>query len=233
MVEKDSLIAPSYFAIIPARVRYSPEICANAKLLYGEITALCNEKGYCWAGNDYFAKLYNKHKDTISDWVSQLVSGGFLTSEIIYKNGTKEIEKRILRLTESIPLSAKTPTPPRGKSREGIGENTEENNTMNSVLFTEVNNTVETKKRTVFKPPSVEDVAAYCKERNNNVDPENFCDFYQSKNWYVGKNKMKDWKAAVRTWEKTENKSAAPKNQNINRHQKAEEYKNSGKYGGY
>lgn len=53
-----------------------------------------------------------------------------------------------------------------------------------------------------FIPPSAEDVQAYCKERNNNVDSEKFVDFYSSKGWMVGKNKMKDWKAAVRTWEK-------------------------------
>ena len=53
-----------------------------------------------------------------------------------------------------------------------------------------------------FVPPTVEEVAAYCKERGNNVDPEQFVDFYSSKGWMIGKNKMKDWKAAVRTWEK-------------------------------
>jgi hypothetical protein len=52
-----------------------------------------------------------------------------------------------------------------------------------------------------FLDPSVEDVAAYCSERGNGVDPSKFVDFYASKGWMVGKNKMKDWKAAVRTWE--------------------------------
>ena len=52
-----------------------------------------------------------------------------------------------------------------------------------------------------FTPPSVEEVRSYCNERNNSVDPESFVDFYSSKGWMVGKNKMKDWKAAVRTWE--------------------------------
>ena len=51
-------------------------------------------------------------------------------------------------------------------------------------------------------PPTLEMVRAYCQERNSSVDPERFCDFYQSKNWMVGKNKMKDWQAAVRNWEK-------------------------------
>ena len=53
-----------------------------------------------------------------------------------------------------------------------------------------------------FTPPTVTEVSSYCKERKNDVDAERFCDFYQSKNWMVGKNKMKDWRAAVRTWEK-------------------------------
>ena len=53
-----------------------------------------------------------------------------------------------------------------------------------------------------FNPPTLEDIKAYCLERNNLVDCERFYDFYASKGWMVGKNKMKDWKACVRTWEK-------------------------------
>lgn len=54
----------------------------------------------------------------------------------------------------------------------------------------------------IFKPPSLDEVRAYCRERKNSVDPGAWCDFYQSKGWMVGKNKMKDWRAAVRTWER-------------------------------
>ena len=53
-----------------------------------------------------------------------------------------------------------------------------------------------------FIPPTVEEVREYCLERGNNVDAQCFVDFYSSKGWYVGKSKMKDWKASVRTWEK-------------------------------
>ena len=59
------------------------------------------------------------------------------------------------------------------------------------------------KARPRFTPPSVADVEAYCIERGNSVDSERFVDFYTSKGWKVGKEPMKDWKAAVRTWEKT------------------------------
>ena len=59
-------------------------------------------------------------------------------------------------------------------------------------------------KRTVFTPPTLEQVKEYCTERKNGVDAERFIDFYACKGWMVGKNKMKDWKAAVRTWERSD-----------------------------
>lgn len=69
-------------------------------------------------------------------------------------------------------------------------------------------NANENKRACRFAPPTVDDVKAYCFERGNNVDPQRFVDYYQSNGWKVGKNPMKDWKAAVRTWEQ---RDAAPK----------------------
>lgn len=60
-----------------------------------------------------------------------------------------------------------------------------------------------------FIPPTVDEVAAYCQERGNGLDPESFVDFYASKGWMVGKNPMKDWKAAVRTWERSEGRGTS------------------------
>ena len=62
-------------------------------------------------------------------------------------------------------------------------------------------NTLSIKKNTKFQKPSIEEIRLYCKERHNQVDPEKFFNFYESKGWVVGKSPMKDWKAAVRTWE--------------------------------
>ena len=61
-------------------------------------------------------------------------------------------------------------------------------------------------KERVNIPPTLEEVSAYCEERHNNIDPQVFIDFYESKGWMVGKNKMKDWKACIRTWEKSDRK---------------------------
>lgn len=61
-----------------------------------------------------------------------------------------------------------------------------------------------------FTPPTLEEVINYCKERNNSVDPQRFINFYESKGWMVGKNKMKDWRASVRTWE-LDKKDTKPK----------------------
>tara|TARA_R110000824_G_scaffold235605_1_gene424401 strand:+ start:137 stop:775 length:639 start_codon:yes stop_codon:yes gene_type:complete len=84
---------PSYYAIIPAEVRYS-KLKPNAKLLYGEITALSSKEGYCFATNNYFAKLYDVTKNTISLWVSQLNKEGFVSVELI-KKGEQITERRI------------------------------------------------------------------------------------------------------------------------------------------
>lgn len=86
----------AYYAIIPANVRYDKDLVPNAKLLYGEITALCNEKGYCWASNQYFAELYNVSDRTIKNWISQLADKGYIQRSVKYREGTKEIEQRKL-----------------------------------------------------------------------------------------------------------------------------------------
>lgn len=65
-----------------------------------------------------------------------------------------------------------------------------------------INNTLSIKARTRFVKPSVQEIADYCRERMNDVDADTFYNFYEAKGWVVGKSPMKDWKAAVRTWEK-------------------------------
>ena len=73
------------------------------------------------------------------------------------------------------------------------------------------------KRAKAFSPPTVEEVREYCSERGNNVNPEVFVDFYESKGWLIGKSKMKDWKAAVRTWERSEGRKGVKNQDGRNR----------------
>ena len=86
-------------------------------------------------------------------------------------------------------------------THDNTDSNTHSPQTINDNKLNKLN-----KKRESFTPPTVEEVKAYCQERNNNVNPQSFVDFYQSKGWKVGSNSMKDWKACVRTWEQREKK---------------------------
>lgn len=89
----------SFFAIIPANVRYDKELTPNAKLLFAEITAMTNERGYCWASNSYFSNLYGVDKKTISKWVSTLEKKDYIKTELIYKENSKEIQQRRIYLS--------------------------------------------------------------------------------------------------------------------------------------
>ena len=75
-----------------------------------------------------------------------------------------------------------------------------------------------------FTPPTLEEIKKYCLERKNKVDAERFRDFYESKGWMVGKNKMKDWKACVRTWERDDKGKEKPVSKFINYDQKEYDY---------
>ena len=87
----------NYFAIMPAKVRYDENLKPMEKLIYSEITVLTNFKGYCYATNSYFAKLYGVHKNSICAWISNLVKYGYLKVEYVLKeiDGEKKQERRI------------------------------------------------------------------------------------------------------------------------------------------
>lgn len=118
---------PNYYAIIPAQVRYDDRLKPNEKLLYGEITALSNKSGECYAGNNYFANLYEVTKETISRWIKHLKDLGYIDSKIIYKEDTKEIQKRVI-IINGVPIDKKINTyiP---NNQEGIDKKIKENNT--------------------------------------------------------------------------------------------------------
>jgi len=137
---------PSYYSILTADVRYCKELSPQEKLLFSEITALTNFKGYCWATNNYFAELYGLSKDRISRQISNLAKHGFIDVQMIYVEGTKQIKERRIYLSDThknkslynadtpignftdTPIGENDNTPPVKKADTPIGENDKGNN---------------------------------------------------------------------------------------------------------
>jgi len=132
---------PNYYAIIPANVRYNNSIQQGAKLLYGEITALSNKTGCCWAGDQYFMGLYKVSQATIQRWLTSLEKNGYIDRTVKYKDGSKEIEKRYIRIN-AYPILKNENTYTQ-KCEYPILKNEQENNTSINNINTRANSTLE------------------------------------------------------------------------------------------
>jgi hypothetical protein len=104
---------PTYYAIIPANVRYDKKLCANEKLLYGEITALTHKEGYCWASNKYFATLYGVTIGTVSGWFASLKKQGYIDFTV-----EKNYIRKFTLTNFRIPLNEKPEAPPNEKPED-------------------------------------------------------------------------------------------------------------------
>lgn len=228
------------FVVIPAVVQLDPELPRSAKMLYGIITWKCNNYAFTWATNRELGEALDVSPKRASALLAMLEQRGHIETEIRYKDGTKEIlHRRIYPIMKSarslegpdpIPENKDTPPSQCGDLSSGIGRPLPQNaevicninkNKKNTPYSPPAGGTsvgdpaaVPDKprpQRPRFTPPDVDQVRAYCRERGNSIDPEAFVDFYASKGWTVGRSPMRDWKAAVRTWEqrrKAERKEA-------------------------
>lgn len=120
---------PSYYAVIPANIRYDKSLRANEKLLYGEISCLATKTGECWASNNYFAELYGVTPQAISKWINNLEKAGHITVRLIY-NG-KTIEKRVIKLCGVSTNIDRVST----NDLEGYQQKFKENNTSNNNIY--------------------------------------------------------------------------------------------------
>ena len=135
-------IQKNYYAIIPADVRYDKRLKPLARLLYGEITALCNEKGYCWASNSYFAELYEVSDITISRYISELKEYGYI--KCVYDKTQENIDKRKIYIIPSYQngqdrinkndntVLTKQSIPSYQNNQDGINRIVKHNNTNNN-----------------------------------------------------------------------------------------------------
>ena len=192
---------PNYYAIIPANIRYDTDLRANAKLMYGEITALSSKYGECTASNNYFARLYEVDSSSISKWINQLKDKKYI--EVDYEKNGNEIERRIIKIIGIDKYQYLLPKSNGGYCQKSIENNTSNNNTSKKEIYKER-----------FRKPTLEEVEEYCNERNKGVDAKKFFDYYEVSNWTDSKgNKVKNWKQKVITWEKhiTQKETTIPK----------------------
>lgn len=118
---------PNYYAIIPANVRYDKSLTPRAILLYGEISALCNKYGFCWATNNYFAELYGVSKTSVSKWISELEVNNYIVTLIEYKDGSSQVDKRYIAIAPPIKENLKGAL--KENLKRAIEENLKGNNT--------------------------------------------------------------------------------------------------------
>ena len=134
----------NYYITIPAQVLHDNRLTPLSRLIYGELSALANIHGYAWINNNGLANRYDVSKYTISRSVSEIEKLGYIKSELIYKDGKKEVEKRnvyILPIDEKRnTLLTKTAIPYCGKTQYPIDENRKDNNTVNNTINNNNNN---------------------------------------------------------------------------------------------
>lgn len=129
--------------------------------------------------------------------IEQKSNNEYILTEVPYLiSGESESAERVRRFREKKALQCN------GEVTEGNALVTNCNTEIEIEKELEKSKSKRESKSKRFTPPTLEEVQAYCAERNNNIDPQHFLDYYTSNGWLVGKNKMKDWKAAVRTWER-------------------------------
>lgn len=133
---------PNMYAILPAAVRYDKYLVANAKLLYAEISALTNAYGYCFAQNQYFSKLFNVHKRTVSRLISSLQKRDYISiDEIRNKDGLFE-ERHIFLNTNGSILQTQPPIDKNvNRGRQNCHAPIDKNVVVNKYNNTRENNT--------------------------------------------------------------------------------------------
>lgn len=168
----------------------------NELLIYAIIYGFSQAEQQTFSGSlQYLADWTNSTRQGVMKNLKSLLDKGLIEKKDININGVKFCEyctTELLGVYNKVDRGVQQSLT--GGVQQSLHNNINIDNTNNNI-----NNNISGKR---FKPPTVDEVKAYCIERQNNVDAERFIDYYTANGWKVGKNTMKDWKAAVRTWER-------------------------------
>lgn len=166
----------------------------NEMLLYALIYSYSDGGSAFYGSTEYLAKRLGSSKSRIIKVLNEMVAKGLIIKKTSGKYNFYVTNYNYVCNTEEPSVSEQHPV------RCQVDTETDVKPTPNNIN-NNIKNTISVKR---FVKPNVEEIESYCKERNNSVDAQQFFDYYESKGWKVGKSPMKDWKAAVRTWEKND-----------------------------
>jgi len=206
----DSKVKSENYVSIQGFMVKELKLKGNELIIYAIVYGFSQTEGQVFNGSlQYLADWTNSTKQGVSKNLKSLVEKDYLQKKEKFINGVKFCEYYITELNRVLNKVD-------GGMQQSLIGGIKQSLT-NNIDLDNIDNTIVNNKEKKFKKPSIEEVQQYCFERNNNIDAEHFIDYYDANGWKVGKNPMKDWKAAVRTWERRNNggnNNAKPKNSN-------------------
>lgn len=197
------------YILIPDTVYQRNDIPRRLHELFGLLYSLSRKTGICDAGNTYLSKQLNLDSKTVSRDLRALVQKGLISVCADASSG-----RRIIRVVDQMVNTGDDMV-----TTECLNGHQDGDDMVNHIVYDKKSDSTDTPaKRKRFQPPSVSEVADYCRERGNTINAEQFVDFYEARGWKLGRQTMRDWKAAVRTWERREqpNTPAEPEMKFVN-----------------
>lgn len=185
---------------IPIEVWKDVNLSWNEKILLMEIDSFTSEGLDCFFSDEYISGMLGIHRTNANKVLSSLIEKGYV--EKTRFDGRRRFVKSLLNAPKQV----------RQEHQVSNDESTKHNNINEQINI----KNKERDKR--FVPPTIEEVREYCFARNNSIDAEEFVAFYTSKGWMVGKTKMKDWKSAVITWEKSRSREVKKRKESVTEH---------------
>lgn len=193
----------NYFVVQSFMVK-DLKLKGNELLVYAIIYGFSQAENQTFTGSlQYLADWTNSTKQGVMNALKSLQAKGYIEKNEYMLNGVKFVEYYTTFFNGVL-----------NKVEQGVVNKVEWGMQKSLPNNIEHNISLQSNNNKRFVPPTVEDVRVYCQERKNKVDPERFVDYYTANGWQVGKNKMKDWKAAVRTWERNGFSTPAQKGAN-------------------
>ena len=195
---------------IPIEIWDNKNLSIQEKIVLAEIDSFCSYYDDCYASNEHFAQFIGVGARRIQKIIKSLEDKHLVEREVIYKEGTKEIEKRFLRVR--YPSCPKV----RGGGEEkfvggGVQKFADNNTSMNNTKEDIYMGAKPHKPRKQFVPPTIEEVEAYISEKGYHFNAKQFIEHYEASDWHLGNGKkIRYWKQCCATWESNANRYGTP-----------------------